>query len=823
MAADLLQDARWECASVEPGSAADPAAAAALAPAWLPAPVPGTAAGAVRAAGRDVRATDFDANDWWFRTRVTGPAGEYLLRCDGLATVAEVWIDGRQVLRSESMFRKHVVAIDLAGGDVEIAIRCVALAPLLRQKRPRPRWRSGLVATQGLRWWRTTLLGRMPGWAAYAQPVGPWRPVRLQCRDAVEVTGRSVHCHLVGGVGIVDLQVTVASAHALAGGTFRVGSAGADARSDTIDGITTLTASVRVDGVDLWWPHTHGSQPLYPLSLHLGSETIALGTVGFRTMDVDLTDGAFTLSINGVQLFARGACWVPPDPIGLNPPTDFLRTALGHYVDAGFNVVRVSGTMTYETPEFWALCAELGLLVWQDCMFATLDPPADADFEAAVVAELSDVFTDLQGCPALAVISGGSETEQQPAMLGLDASRRTLPLLEETIPALASLLLPGVPYVTSSPSGGVPPTRLDTGVSHYFGVGAYQRPLSDARTSGLRFAAECLAFAIPPEAEQVAEYFGSTAVSGQPSWKAAVPRDQGASWDFEDVTAHYVRTSFGVDPAELRRSGEHARALDFGRAAIAHVTQSVFAEWRRAASPCAGGIVLSMRDLYPGAGWGLIDSSGSPKAPWYALSRVLAPVAVFVTDEGLDGVAIHVANDRPDPLTGTLHAQLFGISGLPLESLAVPIAVPAHGAQTFSLLELLGEFRDLNHAYQFGPPTYDALRVALTGPEGHLRSEATHLLRGQVRPLQSDVALAAVLSCKDREYAVTITTRDLAQWVAIDCPGYQATDSWFHLAPGQRRSIGLRPTEDVSATARRSPTGSVRALNSLATAPVLLP
>jgi beta-mannosidase len=581
-------------------------------------------------------------------------------------------------------------------------------------------------------------------------------------------------------------------------------------------GGTTLTATLRLPDVALWWPHTSGSQPMYPLALHIGDHTVQLGAVGFRTVEADRTGGGFTLVVNGVRVFARGACWVPTDVIGLNASYDELSAALRQYVDAGFNVVRITGTMMYESAQFWELCAQLGLLVWQDCMFATLDPPADSDFEAAVVAELRAVFTALQGNPALAVISGGSETEQQPSMLGLAADRRALPLLEKTIPSLAAELLPGVPYVTSTPTGGVPPTRVDTGVAHYFGVGAYLRPLSDARTAGVRFAAECLAFGTPPERGTVTQFFGSDAAAGHhPRWKSAVPRDNGSSWDFEDVREHYVHELFAVDPAALRH-GDPERALDLGRAAVAHLVQEVFAEWRRPDSVCAGGIVLSMRDLVPGAGWGLVDSTGIPKAPWYAAARVLAPVAVFVTDEGLNGVAMHVVNDRAEPLEGTLNVQLFGRTGLPLESAATAIDVPPRSARTCSILEVLGVFRDLNDAYRFGPATYDAARITVTDSAGDVRCEATHLFLGQDRAVASDVGLSAVLTDGADGPRLIISTRDLAQWVSIECGGFVPSDSWFHIAPGGSRTVALRPASG----GQRTPAGTVRALNSRVSAAI---
>ena len=222
-------------------------------------------------------------------------------------------------------------------------------------------------------------------------------------------------------------------------------------------------------------------------------------TVGFRELAVDRRDGGFTFVVNGTPIFCRGVLWVPPDVVSLTAAPGELRASLELLRDAGMNMVRLGGYGTYESPEFWDLCDELGVMVWQDCMLASFDPPDDADFTRLVERELHQVFTLLQGRPALALVCGSSETYQQAAMYGRELGSWASPILEETIPAIVERALPGVPYIASSPIGGQLPFDPTVGVAHYFGVGAYERPLSDLRVAGVRFAAECLAFSNPPE------------------------------------------------------------------------------------------------------------------------------------------------------------------------------------------------------------------------------------------------------------------------------------------------------------------------------------
>ena len=219
---------------------------------------------------------------------------------------------------------------------------------------------------------------------------------------------------------------------------------------------------------------------------------------------------------------------------------------------------------------------------------------------------------------------------------------------------------------------------MDTGVSHYFGVGGYLRPVEDARRAGVRFAAECLAFATPPERSTVDEACGGPTRAGHdPDWKRAVHHDAGRSWDLEDVQGFYVRELFGADPVLLRyRDAE--RALDLGRATVvdAHGAGAV-ANGAGPGRTCAGALVLALRDLRPGAGWGVIDALGRPKAPWFALRRVLRPVAVLLTDEGLNGLRLHLVNDTDTEVDGVVRIELFVRGELHVESGERPVVVPA--------------------------------------------------------------------------------------------------------------------------------------------------
>jgi hypothetical protein len=248
--------------------------------------------------------------------------------------------------------------------------------------------------------------------------------------------------------------------------------------------------------------------------------------------------------------------------------------------------------MVYETPLFHDLCDELGILVWQDLMFANFDYPfSDPDFRTLVEGELDALIGLAGGRPSSFCICGGSEIEQQAAMFGLDPGLARDPFFTTRVPAALAAANVDALYLPSAPCGADRPMLASQGVSNWFGVGAYRRPLSETRAAGVRFASECLALAnIGDEAPH----------PNDPEWKRGVPRDMGADWDFDDVRDHYLETLYDVDSGELRRS-DPERWLELSRRVSGDVMAEVIGEWRRPGSGCGGAFILWLRDLLPGA------------------------------------------------------------------------------------------------------------------------------------------------------------------------------------------------------------------------------
>jgi beta-mannosidase len=511
-----------------------------------------------------------------------------------------------------------------------------------------------------------------------------------------------------------------------------------------------------------------------------------------------------------VPVFCRGAGWTPLDPVSLRSTPSACHAALMQARAAGMNMLRVAGTTVYEEDHFYDSCDELGLLVWQDFMFANMDyPAADPSFAASVECEARQQLQRLHRRPCLAVLCGNSEAEQQAAMWGAPRENWSSPLFTETLPGLCAQLTPSTPYWPSSAHGGAFPHQANVGTTSYYGVGAYLRPPEDARRSGLRFATECLAFANIPGAAALARMPGGAAIRSQgPEWKQRSPRDPGSGWDFDDVRDHYLQLLFRTDPQRLR-AVDHDRYLALGRLATAEVMAASFAEWRRPGSSCNGALVLMLRDLWAGAGWGVVDDAGAPKACWYALKRVLQPLMLTITDEGVNGLFVHVVNETAQPQTLEVELAAWRDGDVQVAAGSRAITVAARGSHSLAAVGLLDHFMDLGNAYAFGPPACDAVVATLRVPNRDHLARTFHFPVGLPPAPEVDVGLEAdVVAVAEGALTLRVRTRRLAVGVWFDVAALVPDDEHFHLPPNGEALVTLRGATPLP------PVAWVHALNS---------
>ncbi len=793
----------------------------------MPAQVPGTVASALQALGQwdHQHPADLDGQDWWYRTNfpvIVNSTEAASLCFDGLATLAEVYLNGALILTSNNMFRRYRVDVSktlLPENELQIVFR--ALTADQKQKRPRPRWKTNLVNHQQLRWQRTSLLGRIPGWTPPVPAVGPWRDIRLElapvllenvrCRSIISVDGKvtgpaSRHSNPAQpDAGLLTSPSTdfIVSFHADVLASVEISAArmhvGSHAASLTFTN-GELHGELRVSSPERWWPHTHGTPHLYDCRIVIetpqGSQTFPQERIGFREISLD-AHSSFAVRVNGEPIYCRGACWTASDIFTLTATEADLRRDLTLARDAGMNMLRIGGTMIYESDAFYRLCDELGILVWQDFMFANMDyPVGDAAFSENIRLEAVQQLDRLAQHACVAVYCGNSEIEQQAAMLGMPRELWRNDWFGETLPALCQERHPGTIYVPSSPSGGVLPFHTRTGVTHYYGIGAYLRSLRELRQADVKFTSECLGFANIPEPEIIDEFMvGLMPVVHHPRWKQRVPRDTGSAWDFEDVRDHYLQELFNVDPAKIR-SFDMPRYLELSRVTSGEMMARTFAEWRSSYSNNAGALVWFFKDLWAATGWGIVDHHGRPKAAYYQLKRSWQTRQLTITDEGLDGLHVHLINETNAPIEGFLELQLLREPSLVVATHELPAHVSQRAILTRSMDEIIGTFHDINYAYRFGPQVHHVVIATWFDSAHNVISQSVHLNRARDPEPQDNAADSLVSQSSplgEGRFLVTLTSDRLLHGVQLSAPGFLPDDNYFPLAPARQKSITFAP------------------------------
>lgn len=758
---------------------------------WIAAQVPGTTASALRSVGLwaiDHKSVLLDKDVWY---RLTLPAnGPQRLRFEGLATFAEVWLDGQQIGVSRNMFLPLEINVDLQNEQTLHVVFRNLTAQLNGISGRRSRWRTALIDDARLRFVRTSLLGHMSGWCPAVETTGPWRPVRLLPASS----SGPEHVKVLAGWTVehgCQLQVRFKMTNAHTPVLICHGASKPCAR----DG-DQFVASLDLPECKPWWPHTHGEPALYEVAVQDNGVHYPLGRTGFRILSVEQGESgrAFAISVNGRDIFMRGVCWTPPDLADLSFDERKYRVEFDLLREAHINMVRISGTMIYESEAFYRLADEYGILVWQDLPLANFDYPfEDNNFRTSIESEISHFLQATQISPSLAIVCGGSEILQQASMLGVRADiwkqEHIWNALKDHVHALRSDLI----FVTNSPCGGEMPFFVDSGPGHYYGVGAYLRPLEDARRADVQFASECLAFSNVPEISTVDAMFGAAPLDNA-NWKKSVPRDKGATWDFEDVSAHYACVLYGVDIAALRSTNPQ-RYLALLRAATAEVMEMVFAEWRRSGSNTRGGLVFLWKDFLAGAGWGLVDAAGRPKSVWYALKRAYQPVQILLSDEGVNGLSVHVINESDLDVPVTISLSCLKNDGHALADGTRNLTLAAGQSECISATQILGAFFDTNYVYRFGPPAHDVTMVQMRcRASGSLLAQAFHFPQGRRNEI-CDVELNASISMIEGTHVLTLSCNRFAQTISIASKYYRPADNYFHLEPNSVRRIVLIPLQ----------------------------
>jgi beta-mannosidase len=634
---------------------------------WLPAEVPGSAQTALLAenkipdpfvADNELRVQWVAERDWEYRLLFEEHEGlrdadKVMLTFDGLDTLAEVFINGKQIGEADSMFRRYAwdVTEELVEGENEVRVLLHGPVPFIREQQVDEPLIGPTHSIPGGPHIRKAPCQFGWDWGPKLPPVGIWKEVRLEGYTAARLDDVHLRQHHDDGDVTLSADLTVErwqdDAELKAMLIVKAPDGETWAVDAPLDGAAHLTLDV--PNPQLWWPNGLGDQPLYDVEVTLYADEIPCDArtfqIGLRTVELrqesDDFGTSFTFVVNGVPIFAKGANWIPADSF----PSRITDAQLEHLIrsaaDANMNMLRVWGGGVYEEERFYDLCDQFGILVWQDFIFSCSIYPTDEAFFENVRQEAIENVRRLRHRASLALWCGNNEMEWGWDSWGWNRPRYQPykdaydRMFHQLLPELVAAEDPDTAYWPSSPSSNlnfVTPNATHAGDTHNWEVWHENRPFQAYREHPSRFVSEFGFQSLPP-LETVKTYAAK------------------ADWNMTSyIMEHHQRNDAGNGKIINYLTDHFRMPKDF--ASLVYLTQILQAEavrtgvefWRRSKACTSGALYWQLNDCWPVASWASLDYFGRWKALHYAARRFYEPVHLSAEDCGPD-VGPHPVSD----------------------------------------------------------------------------------------------------------------------------------------------------------------------------------
>ena len=739
---------------------------------------------------RQVRALEaFGRDTWWFRREFTLSADErkadqYELVLEGVQLYCTAWLNGAPVGFTHNAHHAH--RFDVTAFVKRDEANVLALECRLDPDAVRRRVRSDVSRSpEEIRpYVRTCQMSFGWDFAPRLPLIGPWRPVHVVCHQGASLEDMHVRTDAIEGA---DAFVTVEVATRV----FRAAGApptvhlcicsGPDGPPVWEGSLAApagfpVRARVRIPSARLWYPYPIGEPFLYTLEAQVEFEGQVTDRrserFGVRTVALE-QENRFTFCINGVDVFARGANWVPSNSLTLDNTRDGYRRLVGLAHEARFNMLRVWGGGIYESETFYDLCDQMGIMVWQDFMYAcAMYPDDDPEFMASAAREAREVVTRLRRHPCVVLWCGSNEC-QEAWELGDWAERAPRHLGERLydhlLPDTVRHLSPEVPYWPGSPFGGATTRSREVGDFHDW----YSFPnWRGYQENAPRFSSE-YGFRSVPHRRTV-----EAMISPQYQWDPHGP--QNALWGFHHGDCGWMNAivpEFG-SPQTL---DEYIMLTQEAQATLMRYALEVY---RRRMFDTSGSLIWQYNEPWPAVTFSLVDFFGRAKAAYYWVRHAHAPVIGMFYRNG-DCLEYWGISDLPEPRDCTVRMRRFRHSG----ALAgeFECAAPLKAAGATRLLE------QMPAALRLESPEDEFIHAELRCGETSTECLYHAALRKDWRLPPTCIEASA---CRVAEGCMRLTLQaaEYAHWVnlSVEDPWARYSDNFVDLLPGEPRTIEVR-------------------------------
>ncbi|MFF6823542.1 glycoside hydrolase family 2 protein [Streptomyces longwoodensis] len=632
---------------------------------------------------------------------------------DGLDTAAVITVDGRELGRTRNMHRRYRFDVTGAAGtlDVRFASAYDEADAVRELTGERPN-----VYPEPFQYIRKMACSFGWDWGPTLVTAGLWRPVRLERWSTARLSDVRPLVTVTDGTGRVEIHVDLerTASGADRGLAVRAAVGGRQARA-AVEGDRAVV-TLEVPDVSLWWPRGHGEQPLYGLDLVLeDDEGRTLDSwrrrIGFRTVRVDRSADAhgsgFTFVVNGVRLFTRGVNWIPDDVFPSRVTPERYRTRLRQAAGAGVDLVRVWGGGIYEDDAFYDACDELGLMVWQDFLFACAAYPEEQPLRGEVEAEARDNVVRLMPHPSLVLWNGNNENlwgfkdwQWEPALAG-DSWGGGYYL--DLLPRVVAELDPTRPYTAGSPWSGSwehHPNDPAHGTHHSWEAWN-RRDYAEYRAGVPRFVAE-FGWQAPPAVATLRRALpGEDLAPDSPGMLHHQKAEDGNGKLDRGIARHFALPDGDFDRWHYLAQVVQARAVAAG---IEH--------WRSHWPVCAGTVVWQLNDCWPVSSWAAVDGDGRLKPLYHELRRVYADRLLTVQEDPeapVGHLVIAVINQSGEAWHPHIGLRRLTADGAVLGSAGLDVAAAPHSVARVVVPH--GLLPDATSAKEFLVADADGLRA----------------------------------------------------------------------------------------------------------------
>ncbi len=701
--------------------------------------------------------------------------GQWNLDVDYLDTVVEIKINGKSVLKADNCFRRYqpdvTKALKRGKNKIEIHFFSNVKEAAKRQKAQPyyvPYSTNNCPIPDG------NML-RKPAchfgwdWNLAITPFGAYGRINLRKVGALEC-----YPYLEGTIvaqrhlkdGSVDVEITLPATigkvecYVTFAGEKRLVS-------------KRLRETFKIQRPKLWWPTGSGEQHLYDLKIECG-DFIETRKIGLRQIELitekDKVGARFAFKVNGKEIFCRGANWIPADALPSRATPELTRKLLQAAVDANMNMIRVWGGGYYEQDWFYDICDELGLLVWQDFMFACNLYPADEVFLDEVRREVVGQVSRLQHHACIALWCGDNELIG--ALTWFEESRQNrdrylvaYDRLNRVIEEAAKSVDASINWWPSSPSSGLlnfgDAWHDDSsGDMHFWSVWHEGKDFDHYRDVKPRFCSE-FGFQSYPSMATVREFASPQDMNISSPVMDSHQKNKGGNARIAETMFRYFRFPMAFEDFVYVSQIQHGLAM---RVAVEY--------WRTLKPHCMGALYWQLNDTWPVASWSGLDHGGAWKALHYMARRFFAPVAAFAVPSK-DGktISIMAVNDGLKSTKVEVLCEAVKPDGTCKEIKLAKKSVPPDRAIELAVLKMT----DFEGAI---------LHIDCNGAQNHFAA----------KPYKSYAFEDSKITLKQSGHELTLNSAKPAYYVSLeaDVPGH-FSDNAFDLLPGESKTISFKP------------------------------